>query len=207
MSTMWKWILGSVAAVVVIFALGTMGSYGSLNSSDQQINGLMGSVRVQEQARYDKIPNLVRIAEGSANFERGVLVDVTAARTRMGPLLQMTAEEFSNSPELQQQFLEAQQQMSSAMAQFTLTVENYPELKSVELFGGLMAEVSSAENKIAKARQDVQEATVRYNTERTSFPFGMIAVAVSGDRFKQRAYFESTAGSQAPPVVELNLNN
>lgn len=191
-----------IGGFVAILGLGTMGTYNDLVGKDEAVGVTMGTVRTQEQRRYDLIPNLVRTVEARAGFERGTLTELTAARSRVGQMLQIDAAELARDPDLQRQFLEAQQQMSGALSRLLVTVEAYPDLRANEGFQTLQTQLEGTENRIQVARGDVQTAVGAYNRTQRSFPFGMIASMFGG--FERRDYFEATAGSENAPTVEFN---
>lgn len=195
----WWFVVGAFVAA----ALMLNGTYNDLVRHDENVGAKMGAVQAQEQRRFDLIPNLVHTVEASANYERGVLTEVTQARAHMGDLLKANPSEIAHNPELQKQFFEAQQQMSGALSRFMVTVEAYPALKATEGFLTLQAQLEGTENRIATARRDVQEATSLYNSTRRSFPFGTLASVLGG--FKEISYFQSVKGSENPPVVQFNL--
>lgn len=197
------WSYVAIALVILVLLMG--GTYNSLVNQDENISAKMAVVQTQEQRRYDLIPNLIRTVEASANYERGVLTEVTQARARMGELLKIDPSELSHSVQLQKQFLEAQQQMSGALSRLMVTVEAYPDIKATESFLTLQAQLEGTENRIATARRDVQEATKTYNRTRRSLPLGPIVSSLGG--FKERFYFQASEGAQAPPKVEFNLQS
>ncbi len=193
----------AILAFVAILGLSTCGSYMKLVSSDETINGRSGDVRVQEQKRFDLVPNLVSTVEGAANFERGTLTEVTEMRAKVGQLIQLDAEALAD-PENQKRLVEASQQLSSALSRLIAVAESYPDLKAVQAYLTLQTQLEGIEDRIAYARSQVQEATVTYNTERRS-PFGLLVSAMMG--FKERPYFEAAPGSSTPPTVNFNTTN
>lgn len=202
--SLWKTIgLGALAAIA-IFGLATCGSYNGLVQGDETINGKSGEVRVEEQKRFDLVPQLVEVVESAANFERGTITEVTEARAKVGQLIQLDPATLAD-PEMQKQLVEASEKLSSGLSKLIAVAENYPQLKSVEGFATLQTQLEGIENRIAYARKTVQEATVKYNADRRFFPTGVLASALGN--FKERPYFEATAGSSAPPVVDINIGN
>jgi LemA protein len=192
-----------IAGLAALLVFGSLMAYQGLVSTDENVSAKAGVVRTTEQRRYDLIPNIVATVTAEANFERSTIVQVTEARARVGQMLQVDAAEFAQNPELQQQFLEAQQAMTGALSRLLVTVEAYPNLKSNEGFRNLQVQLEGTENRIQVARRDVQEATNEYNRTRRSL-FGLLINAVTGGMFPARDYFEATEGSDVAPRVDFD---
>jgi len=199
-----KYLLWGILALIVISIMGTMGAYNGLVTSQEQISANYGVVRVQEQRRYDLIPNLVSIVQGAAQYERGVLTEVTEARSRVGRLLELSGDDLANNPDLARQFLEAQQTMGSALSRLLVTVEAYPDLSATEGFQTLQVQLEGTENRISVARRDVQLSVQTYNRSRRMIPFGLIASLLGG--FEAQTYFEATPESAEAPQIEFSSN-
>lgn len=58
---------------------------------------------------------------------------------------------------------EANDQLTSALNNLNVIVENYPDLKASQNFLSLQDELAGTENRIATARRDYNEAVKDYN--------------------------------------------
>ena len=80
----------SVAAVVLVVVLllvfWGVGAYNNLVTLNESVRTSWSQVENQYQRRADLIPNLVNTVKGYADFERGVLTDVTEARARVSQM-------------------------------------------------------------------------------------------------------------------------
>ena len=89
----------------------------------------------------------------------------------------------------------------SAMKEFNIAVEAYPELKASEEYSQLMTDLAGTENRIAVARTDYNDAVSSLNKKIRSFPMNIIANMSGVD---SRYYFEaSDNASEVPNVSEL----
>ena len=86
------------------------------------------------------------------------------------------------------------------MSRLLVIVENYPNLKSNETVARLMDELSGTENRISVERRRFNELVQDYNLTIKRIPTNIIAGMFG---FKDRPYFEASAGSETPPKVEL----
>ncbi len=79
-------IAGAIGLIVIILIVWGIGAYNNLVKLNEQVNESWSQVENQYQRRADLIPNLVNTVKGYANFERGVLTDVTEARAKVSQM-------------------------------------------------------------------------------------------------------------------------
>ncbi len=115
------------------------------------------------QKRFDLVPNLVAAVKGYMEHERGVLEDVTRARTAW--LQAHTVRENAG----------ADRAAADALRNLFALAESYPELKANRNFLLLQEELSGLENKIAYARQRYNRTVMILNTVIERFPTNFIA--------------------------------
>jgi LemA protein len=193
--------LGCLAVIVIavlILGFSTLGTYNSLVAQEENVSQQWAQVENQYQRRTDLVPNLVSTVKGYASHEREVLEAVTASRSQVGSM--KISPEILNNPAEFQKFQQAQAGLSSALSRLLLVVERYPDLKANQNFLDLQTQLEGTENRIAVARKRFNEAAQAYNTRVRQFP-GNIYARIFG--FQQKAYFESTPGSEKPPVVDF----
>lgn len=196
-------ILGlSVAAVVILFLVILISwgirTYNNLVTINEEVNQAWSQVENQYQRRADLIPNLVNTVKGYAEFERGVLTDVTEARASVNQF--KITPEVLNDPQAFQKFEQLQGNLSSALSRLLVTVENYPNLKANENFLQLQAQLEGTENRISVERRKFNQTVQNYNTTIKRFPSALFA-GVFG--FREKAYFKSVAGAETAPKVEF----
>jgi len=192
----------SVAAIVVLFLVILISwgirTYNNLVTINEEVNQSWSQVENQYQRRADLIPNLVNTVKGYADFERGVLTDVTEARAKVSQF--NITPEVLNDPQAFQKFEQLQGNLSSALSRLLVTVENYPNLKANENFLQLQAQLEGTENRISVERRKFNLTVQNYNTTIKRFPSAFFA-GIFG--FKEKSYFKSTPGSETPPKVEF----
>lgn len=174
--------------------------YNKLVSMEEGVNSSWSQVENQYQRRADLIPNLVSTVQGSADFEKSTLTEVTDARSKVGQM-KLSAEDLSD-PQKFQAFQQAQDQLSSALSRLLVVSENYPTLKSNENFLQLQSQLEGTENRISVERRRYNETVQSYNSEVRSFPT-LISAKIFG--FKEKEYFKSVAGSEKAPDVNFDF--
>ena len=179
----------SALLVLTIVVAGSGCSYNRFTASEEAIKAQWGQVENQMQRRSDLIPNLVASVQGFAAQEREVLQGVTDARARMAGAA-TPAERIA-----------AANAETSALSRLLVVVENYPQLKSNEVFMRLMDDLAGTENRLAAERMRYNERLQEYNTLRRRFPSNITA-AVFG--FKEYPYYDAPPEATQVPKVDFS---
>jgi len=179
-------VLIVIALIILIPFFYFKGTYNSLVTMDEEINGAWAQVENQLQRRYDLIPNLVETVKGYATQEREVFVQVTEARSKVAG-----AGSVSDK-------IDANNSLSSALSRLLVVVERYPELKSNTNFIRLQDELAGTENRIAVERRRYNEMVKAFNARIRSFPTNLIAGMFG---FEQATYYEVPQERQEAPKV------
>lgn len=194
-----------VVALILVFALVSIGkrAYNSFVTMDEQVNESWAQVQNVLQRRMDLIPNLVETVKGYANFERQTLEAVIQARAN-ATKVQLNADQLASNPQLLEQYMQAQNQLSSALSRLMVVVEQYPELKANQSFLRLQDELAGTENRIAVERRRFNEKVQMYNQQIRLFPNNILAGLFN---FEKRAYFEAPQEAQQAPRVNFGTGN
>jgi LemA protein len=191
--------LGILVVAALIIGLAGLGIYNSLVALQENVKQQWGQVENVYQRRADLVPNLVATVKGYAAHEREVLEAVTASRAQVGSL--KVTPDILNRPAEFEKFQQAQAALSGALSRLLLVVERYPDLKANQNFLELQSQLEGTENRIAVERKRFNEAAQAYNTRIRQFPAVVVARLFG---FTETAYFQSTPGSERPPVVDFN---
>jgi len=186
--------------ILIIYSFSGCG-YNSLVQMDENVKQAWAQVDNQYQRRADLIPNLVNTVKGYAEFEKGVLTEVTELRSQVGQV-KITADDLTDEDKFKK-FQDAQDKLSGALSRLLVVAENYPQLKANENFLQLQAQLEGTENRIAVERKKFNEAVQEYNTSIRSFPT-LVTAKIFG--FKEKQYFKSNPGSEKVPDVNFDFN-
>ncbi len=183
-------IVGVVVAIIALLGGVYVTSYNSIISLEEKVNTEYSNIESQLQRRADLIPNLISTVKGYMSHEEKIIKDITDARERISSA--------SNISELS----EANQQLSTALTNLNVIVENYPDLKANENFLNLQDELAGTENRVATARKDYNDAVKAYNTKIQTIPSNIVANMMGK---QQREYFEvSDESKKDVPVVDFS---
>jgi len=177
-------------ALVLLAAIALSGcSYNRFVGQEEAIKAQWAQVENQLQRRNDLIPNLVETVKGFAAQEQEVFKQIADSRARLAG---------AQTPE---QKIEAANAQSSALSRLLVVVENYPQLRSSELFTRLMDELSGTENRLAVERMRYNERVQEYNTSRRRFPANLTAAMF---RFKEYPLFTVPPEAKVNPKVDFS---
>ena len=179
-----------IVIIVIVLLLGGLliGSYNGMVSKREAVDTAYSNLDVTLQRRADLIPNLVNTVKGYTSHETAAIEQVTNARTK-----------YLNSSSTDEK-IEANNEISKALSNLLVVVENYPDLKASQNFIQLSDELAGTENRIATARKDYNDAVQKYNAKIKKFPTKMIAGMFN---FDAKDYFQASEGSKEVPSVQF----
>lgn len=184
--------IGIIIAIVAVALLLIVPTYNRLAGARENVNEAYAQVQNVVQRRADLIPNLVNTVKGYSDYEGETLTKITEARA--GVTNAKTPEELAN----------ANENLSQAIRDINVVVENYPDLKANTQYTQLMDELAGSENRISVERGNYNQAVKSYNSDIRRFPTNLIA-KITG--YQEAEYFQASEKAQDAPTVDFNKNN
>lgn len=178
-----------VVVILVAIIAGLVSNYNGVVSLSEEVDNKFATIDTMLQRRADLIPNLVNTVKGYTNQEQAVIDSVTDARAKLAGA--NSVGEKAN----------ADQELSTALSNLLVVVENYPDLKSLQNFINLSDELAGTENRIATARKDYNDAVKEYNTKIKRFPTNIVSGMFG---YGEKEYFQASEGSEEVPTVDFN---
>jgi|TARA_B100001971_G_C18208236_1_gene548974 LemA protein len=189
-------VLVSIAIVVLIVVLWFMGSYNSLITLSESVDGSWAQVENQYQRRADLIPNLINTVQGAADFEKETQTQVTALRTKA-----LGAKAAWDGAKTIDEKIAAAKQVDGVVAGFSglnINVEKYPQLRATENFQTFQAQLEGTENRVSVERKRYNDVVRAYNIKTKRIPTVFIARMFG---FVEKTYFEIEEGVEGVPEV------
>ncbi len=183
-----KIILIGIVAIIIVLVLMVIGSYNGIVTDSEEVDNKFATIDAQLQRRADLIPNLVNTVKGYNEHEEEIIQSVTDAREKLAGAKSVSEKAKAND------------ELTTALNNFMVIVENYPDIKASQNFIQLSDELAGTENRIATARRDYNEAVKTYNSKIKRFPTNVIAGMFG---FKSKDYFQASEKSQEVPTVEF----
>ena len=192
-----KWI---IIGIIIVFALivyyTISGTYNNMVTYQESVSAQWSQVENVYQRRADLIPNLVKVVNMYAMYEKKTLTDVIEARSK-ATAVNINPEKLDEKS--LQAFQKAQDNLSSSIGRLLVVVEKYPELKANQSFLDLQAQLEGSENRIAVERMKFNETAQIYNTYIRKFPKNLYAKLFD---FEKKAYFSADKGANKAPKIE-----
>src|SRR6201991_736989 len=153
----------NLTLIIVLFVILLFGGcactrYNGLVTSDQGIKTSWSNVETNYQRRTDLYNSVIKVIEGSANFEKSTLKDVITARSN-ATKVQVDVNDSASLARYQQ----AQAQLQGSFSRLMAVAEAYPDLKTTQQFQNFQTDISGTENRINVARRDFNAAVQEYN--------------------------------------------
>lgn len=183
-------VVAIVAVIILAVAGWVIGLYNGLLTSRANVDGQWAQVETQYQRRFDLIPNLVNSVKGAMGQEQKVFGDLAEARSK-----------YAGASSANDKAAAAGQ-LEGALSRLLVIMENYPQLKSVDVVQSLMVELSGTEGRVSVERKRYNEAVKNYNLMIAVFPNNLLAGPLG---FTARNYFEAQEGAENAQVVDLGL--
>src|ERR1700744_3256687 len=149
-----------IILIVVVLLFGGCGCtrYNGLVTADQGVKTSWSNVETNYQRRTDLYNSVIKVIEGSANFEKSTLTAVINARANATKV----TVDVNDSASLGA-YQRAQAQLSGSFSRLMAVAEAYPDLKTTQQFADFQTNIAGTENRINVARRDFNSAVQEYN--------------------------------------------
>lgn len=168
------YIIGGAIVLIVGWLFLT---YNSLVTLRNRVREAWSQIDVQLKRRSSLIPNLVETVKGYAKHEKGVLEEVTKARTAL-----MGAKNPGEKAA-------ANDMLTGALKSLFAVAEAYPNLRASENFKALQDELSDTETKVAASRQFYNTNVLDLNNSLETVPSAWVGNMFN---FKKEEFFKAT---------------
>lgn len=156
-------ILFAFVLVIVIIVGWYIGTYNSFIALKADIPKALGNIDVLLKQRHDELPKLIASVKGYMKHEKGVLAELTQARTAW-----MKAKSMQEKARLSDQ-------ISGALKTIFAVAENYPQLRASENFTHLQERISGIENELSDRREFYNDSVTTFNVRIKQFPASIVA--------------------------------
>ena len=171
--------------LIIVLSVFLYSSYMGVIKSRNQLDEALSGIDVQFKKRYELLPNILTIAQKFMTHEKAILEEITKLRTAVLSQNVGTKERF-----------ELEEQLHQKMGQFSVSVENYPDLKSSTPMVEAMKTYQDVEENIAAARRFYNSALRELKNKTQIFP-GSLFKAHAGD-VSAFAYFVASDEDKTP---------
>lgn len=181
-------ILYIILGIVILLVFWLLVTFNSLVSLRNRVREAWSQIDVQLKRRSSLIPNLVEAVKGYVKHEKGVLEEVTKARTSL-----MNAKNPG-------QAADADNMLTGALKSLFAVAENYPNLRASENFKALQDELSDTETKVAASRQFYNTNVLDLNNNLETVPSAWIGQMFN---FQKEDFFKASEEEKADVSVKF----
>ncbi len=160
------WVLIVVVAVLVY----VISIYNRLISMIETVRNNQKQIDIQLDRRFKVFQSLIEVVKKYMDYEQTTLKDVVALRNSA-----VAAKSSGDANAM----MVAENKISGIASGLNLVFEQYPDLKANQNALQLQEEIVSTENKLAFAKQALNDSVERYNAEKKSFFQSMVAAIFS----------------------------
>lgn len=153
-----------IAIIIFIFAY-IIFTYNALIAQIEAIKNNQKQIDIQLDRRFKVFESLINVVKKYMDYEQTTLKEVVALRNQ--------AEQAKATGDEKNRIM-AENKISDIAAKINLVFEQYPDLKANQSCLQLQEEVVNTENKLAYAKQAMNDSIENYNANRKSFFASMV---------------------------------
>lgn len=176
------WIILGVVVLFVVFYL--IATYNRLVSVRELVRNSMGNIATQIESRWDALKSIIDATKQFSEHEAKLLTEVTSMRANINKTSSPSDVEKDN------------QLFDQALRRINVVAENYPQLRSSDLYNSAMASVDKYENNVRMSRMVYNDTVTKLNRAVQQFPSNLVAGMFG---FNQEQYFQNDASKADMP--------
>ncbi len=155
-------VIVAVIAVILIYVIAT---YNRLIAMIETVRNNQKQIDIQLDRRYKVFQSLIEVVKKYMDYEKSTLKEVVALRNQAS-----AAKDKGDTSAM----MGAENKISGILSGLNVVFEQYPDLKANQNALQLQEEIVSTENKLAFAKQALNDSVEQYNAQKKSFFQAMI---------------------------------
>lgn len=170
-------------ALIVVLAIGAfiIAVYNRLIRYIEEVNNNHRQIDIQLDRRFKVFESLINVVKNYMDYEKSTLKDVVALRNQAQQAVQSGDEKTR---------IAAENGISKIASGLSVVFEQYPDLKANQNALQLQEEIVSTENKLAYAKQALNDSIEKYTAEKKSFFQSMVVGLFASKLDKQFEYWQ-----------------
>jgi LemA protein len=165
-----KALIAGICIAIIASGLGLWGIllYNSFVELQVQAQSAYKTIDIEYERKITLIPSLLATVQSMSNFEQETLTQIVALRVKAEELKQAYA--TANSVSQKVASASAIDELAVSVSNLGLTVEQYPQLRSIQGYLSILDELSVTQNRITTAQLRYNEVVAQYNIQIAQFP-------------------------------------
>lgn len=190
-------ILMVILAIIIILAIGFVSIYNNLIHLIEAVRNNQKQIDIQLDRRFKVFESLINVVKKYMDYEQSTLSQVVALRSKA---------QAASSAGDQKTRIDAENEISKIASSLNFVFEQYPDLKANQNALQLQEEIVNTENKLAFAKQALNDSIERYNATKRSL-FQSMVVGMFPSKLDQNFIYwqlpETTVAEQEKYTVKL----
>lgn len=153
-------MIAIILFIVAAFVVYTVATYNRLIALIEAIKNNQKQIDIQLDRRFKVFESLINVVKKYMDYEQTTLKDVVALRSQA---------QAAHAQGNEQARIDAENKISQIASNLNLVFEQYPDLKANQNVLQLQEEIVNTENKLAYAKQSLNDSIEQYNAKKKSF--------------------------------------
>lgn len=170
--------------VIVIWFISTNNRFLSMNEKCEEA---LSGIDVQLTKRYDTLTKMLEVTKGYAKHEKETIFEAIKLRN-------------PNSCSSMQDRAECEAEMTNALKNINVVMEQYPQLKADTTFAQLNNAIADVEDNLQASRRTYNSNVKNINTYIVQFPSSIVAGI---KHYEKRDYFEADEAKKQDVKIEF----
>ena len=145
-----------IVAIIVLWAISTTNEF---KRSEIRVKESASGIEAALTKRFDTLTKMLDVAKGYTDYEQETILKTISVRKGM------SIDEMNS----------AYKKMNKVLSEINITAEEYPELRSSEVFMELQRSILDVEEKLQSSRKRYNSNVKSYNTVISMFPARLFA--------------------------------
>ncbi|MBQ4286374.1 MAG: LemA family protein [Bacteroidales bacterium] len=181
-------ITAIIIAVVVILVLWVIAVQNKLVKLDEFCNNALKQINVQQMTRFDALKTMVNMArEYATDVESKTIIEAIEARN-LNHSARPTPSEINENEKI----------LGQAMMNLNAVVEQYPQLRSMDLYANAQNDYRKNEDQVRLSRMTFNDTVTKFNMQVRQFPGSIVASILS---FPVKDYLEEDKSKADIPDI------
>ncbi len=153
-------LIAIILFLAALFVIYTIATYNRLIAMIEAIKNNQKQIDIQLDRRFKVFESLINVVKKYMDYEQTTLKDVVALRNQA---------QAAHAQGNEEERIAAENKISQIASGLNLVFEQYPDLKANQNVLQLQEEIVNTENKLAYAKQALNDSIEQYNAKKKSF--------------------------------------
>lgn len=166
-----------IIILLLLLVVYVIKSYNNLIKMNEMVDNSMAQIAAQVESRWDALRNLIDTTKHYSEYELDAFDKITKNRTGINRNSSVSDVDKDDK------------EFNRAVTSVNAVSENYPELKSSDLYKETMTSINRYEDNVRHSRMIYNDTVTKFNRTIKSFPQSLFSSALG---FSDKEYFKNS---------------